>query len=319
MKPGSRLEKFLAKIAGYDVKISPKSKKEYWLNEIAKNKGSGGSALSIVKPVNTETFIDAKNLVPVGAGAISYTKDIAPIVSEVFQGETIDITINGSLHAGIAPTQPAPGMWSYDVAPFLGISVFSKPSTCTIFVMDESLHDGFALSISSGDKKYLDNAQIVPESRYEKYIVDVTDLMPYMPYGHNVQVTINGVLYSNFESKYLTMTVYDDEDNSIISLNKDEDSNRIMIECDDPSLFSGFSIIITGGVSMLDKTVREIYELMKSGPVFYVNEYNPYDEFTGKPVSVSNDVPNRYSYSVSVGPMNFYARAFDDYPEEVAA
>lgn len=35
MKPRTRLEKFLAKIAGLDVKISPKTRKEYWLDKIS--------------------------------------------------------------------------------------------------------------------------------------------------------------------------------------------------------------------------------------------------------------------------------------------
>ena len=85
IQPKDRLETLLAKIAGESVSITPDDSLEYWLNQIAENGGSGGSSdfstAEMTVTVDEQTTTDGltvENIVEIDDGkAFVDTKDVA--------------------------------------------------------------------------------------------------------------------------------------------------------------------------------------------------------------------------------------------------
>lgn len=69
IQPKDRLETLLAKIAGESVSITPDDSLEYWLNQIAENGGSGGSSdfSTVEVTVTNNSTLDATAFVPIRA------------------------------------------------------------------------------------------------------------------------------------------------------------------------------------------------------------------------------------------------------------
>lgn len=97
MKPRTRLNKFLAKIAGvYDGELNPKTETEYYLDQIAQSGGGGGgdSSIYLVRfSLNPETNRPIPTY-PEG------TDSLNPIEDAMQRGQVVMCLYSGDVFAG---------------------------------------------------------------------------------------------------------------------------------------------------------------------------------------------------------------------------
>lgn len=115
MKPKTREQNFLAKIAGdanADTTMKPRTAEEYFLNQIAENGGGGsslpsysssdiGKVLTVgeASPVETEVVVVPEQTVTVSHGTQYYYASLADVNidwSNATAGDSISLTVNGS-------------------------------------------------------------------------------------------------------------------------------------------------------------------------------------------------------------------------------
>lgn len=89
----SRLTKFLAKIAGADISVEPRTEMEYWLNQIAQNGDSGGDTPATGWS-KTLRFVDNTNGLIISCSRVledgTYVDDLSIFDGPIKVGESAD-------------------------------------------------------------------------------------------------------------------------------------------------------------------------------------------------------------------------------------
>lgn len=313
MKPISRLEKFLAKIAGYEVKISPKSRKEYFLNEIAKN--SGSSVNYIERSIIVAGTFNEQSLI--GSGELKQRADITDLMASIpsFSGSYFAL-VNDVRYEVSYDTDPE-GMQILVLSgerSLLGIT-FATESTNRIYVevYDESLFGGFSLTLAANDETYLDNAYIVPKLLYKSY--DVT--LDHIEDPLHSFVAVNGarcLVKIDFGTDALY--VYESLENAPIMVITNVFTDTAISTCTvlDLNLLDSLSVEIKSLSSHLDRTVREIINMSSKGPVVLRSPCidGLRDSYNYSFVYVYNDVNDLFR--VEAMDNTFVAYNIDDYP-----